>query len=288
MRKSWPHVLLAFIVLCWSLPALAAKIRFRFDGWEGPTLNVYVSRPAGLAPDRPVVFVMHGMQRNADQYRDQWHELAMEHEFLLVVPEFSRRDFPGSAGYNLGNRVDSSGQAVARSRWTFSAIEPLFDDVRKRWGMSTSRYALYGHSAGAQFVHRFVFFVPDARVSRVVTANAGWYTMPDYQVAWPYGLGGTALPPEMLAEAFRKPVTVLLGERDDDPQHQSLRRTPEAMAQGPSRLDRGRRFFTTARAQAARMNVPFNWRMELVPGVGHDNRRMAPAAVEILLEEGPR
>ena len=58
-------------------------IQFKFDGWDGPELRVFVSRSPGLAADRPVVFVMHGMRRNADDYRNQWHELALEHDVDL-------------------------------------------------------------------------------------------------------------------------------------------------------------------------------------------------------------
>ena len=93
------------------------KMQLLFDGWDGPNLRVFLTRPTGLAPDRPVVFVMHGMGRNADEYRDQWHELAVANDFLLVVPEFSEADFPGTDAYNLGNLSDTSGAPTPRGRW---------------------------------------------------------------------------------------------------------------------------------------------------------------------------
>jgi len=248
-------------------------------------MRVYATRPVGLAPDRPVVFVMHGVNRNADDYRDQWHELALEHDFLLVVPEFSQKDFPGSNGYNLGYLVDAEGKSRPRANWSYSAIEAIFDDVRGRFGMTTGRYSLYGHSAGSQFVHRYIFYVPEARVSQIVSANAGWYMMPDYSAAYPYGLGDSGITPEMLEAAMAMPVTILLGEQDIDPDHPNLRRTPEAMAQGAFRLARGQKFFETSRAWAERATAPFNWQMVLVPGADHDNVLMAPAAVPYLLLE---
>lgn len=279
--------LLISLALAWTAPAQAAKIRYVFDSWDGPPMRVYASRPASLGADRPVVFVMHGVNRNANDYRDQWHELAVEHDFLLLVPEFSQADFPGSGGYNLGFMTDENGSARPRSKWSYSAIEPIFDDARRRFGMGTGRYALYGHSAGSQFVHRYTFHVPEARVSQIVSANAGWYMMPDYQVGYPYGLGGSAVTPEMLERAMALPVTLLLGERDTDTDHPNLRRTPEALAQGPNRLERGKAFYASARAWAERAGVSFGWRIEFVPGVGHDNARMAPAAVPFLIEDAP-
>lgn len=285
MTKALAFILFTTAVLLYPDPCAAAKIRFVFDAWQGPSMRVYATRPAGLAADRPVVFVMHGVNRNADDYRDQWHELALEHDFMLVVPEFSEKDFPGSRGYNLGYLEDRKGKARPRSRWAFSAIEPIFDEIRKRYDITTSRYAIYGHSAGAQFVHRFIFHVPGARVSQAVPANAGWYMMPDYQAGIPYGLGGSIVTPEMLAAAMAMPVTVLLGDKDIDPEDPNLRQTAEAMAQGAYRLARGQKFFEVAGSWAERAAVPFNWKLALVSGADHDNRLMAPAAVPYLLAE---
>ena len=94
MKKARYVLFVAVMALTWVNPLVAAKIQFKFDAWAGPVIRVFVTRPVGIAPDRPVVFVMHGVNRNADDYRDQWHALAIEHDFLLVVPEFSQRSFP--------------------------------------------------------------------------------------------------------------------------------------------------------------------------------------------------
>jgi len=278
-------ILFFILVLTWAGPAAAAKVQFRFADWAGPPIRVFVTRPVGLAPGRPVVFVMHGVRRNADDYRDQWHDLAREHDFLLVVPEFNDRDFPGVRSYNLGNVLDGDGKPVDASRWSYSAIEAIFDAVHRRFSMTTERYSLYGHSAGSQFVHRFIFHVPDARVSQVVTANAGWYMMPDYEQDFPYGLRGSVVSRENLASALQLPVTVLLGDQDILTDQANLRRTPEAMAQGRHRLERGHSFFDAAKGQAAQLGVPFNWQIELVEGADHDNRLMAPAAIQFLIGE---
>ena len=58
------------------------------------------------------------------------------------------------------------------------AIEHLFDYIRTKSGATRNTYLLDGHSAGAQFVHRIVTLLPDARYSRAVAANAGLYIMP--------------------------------------------------------------------------------------------------------------
>lgn len=232
-----------------------------------------------------MVLVMHGMNRNADDYRDQWHELAIKHDFLLIVPEFSRKNFPGSRGYNLGNMLDENDHPVSQALWTFSAIEPIFDDVRRKFSMQLNEYSIYGHSAGSQFVHRFLMHVPQARVRRAVVANAGWYTLPQFETEWPYGLKGTTVKEDALSHFLRLPVTVLLGMEDNDPNDDSLRRTSEAMMQGPHRLARGIYFFGMAFDLSKAMGQPFRWKLARVPGVNHDNAKMAPAAVQFLLED---
>lgn len=286
-RKLISAVLFSWALLLWAAPVEAAKVQYLFKSWTGPAIRVYLTRPAGLAPERPVVFVMHGAGRNAREYRDQWHDLAIEHDFLLVVPEFSDRSFPGAERYNLGNVFARDGSLQDEREWTYAAIEPLFDDVRSRYGLSAESYSMYGHSAGAQFVHRFILHVSGARVSQVVVANAGWYMMPDAATEFPYGLKGSAVDRKRLEQALQLPVTVLLGDRDNDPDHPSLRKAAPALAQGEHRLARGHAFFETARNAAAQLEVPFGWRLEIVAGADHDNRLMAPAAIPFLLNTEP-
>jgi poly(3-hydroxybutyrate) depolymerase len=273
-----------FFLLLPAADAGAAKVRIVVETPAGLQQKVYLTRPAGLTADRPIVFVMHGVRRNADEYRDQWHELAKEHNFLLVVPEFSDRIFPGSEAYSLGNVFDASGKPRPRAAWAYSAIEPIFDEVRRRYRMTARGYGLYGHAAGAQFVQRFLFHVPNARVTGVVVANAGWYTMPVFNTDWPYGLRGSVVSSADLAAALQLPVRVLLGEQDIDPGHKSLNRSPEALLQGPHRFARGQAFFESAADAATRLGVPFGWQLITVPDADHDNRLMAPAALPLLLE----
>ncbi|MGL4439915.1 MAG: hypothetical protein ACRCUE_11625, partial [Bosea sp. (in: a-proteobacteria)] len=65
---------------------------------DGGTMTVWTYHPAGLEQTDRIVFVMHGVLRNADVYRDNWIRHAQQHRFLLVVPEMTRREFPGDAG----------------------------------------------------------------------------------------------------------------------------------------------------------------------------------------------
>ena len=248
----------------------------------GRQVRVWYYQPTQATADAPVVIVMHGVARDGERYLEDWIPHARTNKFLLVVPEFSKEQFPGEEGYIYGNTVDKSGHALPRERWSFSVIEPVFDAVKTRLGNKTERYRLYGHSAGAQFVQRFVYFVPAARVERIVSANAGWYLLPDLSVAFPYGLKNTPVTEADLRHAFALPMTVLLGTADIDPVLHSLRHTPESDAQGPYRLARGKFFFARAEEAANKYQLPLRWQLAFAPDIAHDDARMAPFAVQAL------
>ena len=273
---------LSLVLMAPAQAAEPARGRFVFDGWAGPPLPVWYQLPDTVTADTPVVVVMHGVNRDADRYRDKWAGLARRYDMIVVVPEFSAAAFPGSRGYNTGFLTEEDGTPRPPALWSFAAIEPLFDAVRARFGTRVSRYTLYGHSAGAQFVHRFVMFMPEARLAQAISANAGWYTMPDPEGPFPYGLAGAPLPPAALPRALGQPMVVLLGTADTDVNDPNLRTTPEANRQGPHRFARGQSFLAEGRAAAARLDVPFGWTLEEVPGVGHSNGRMAEAAARLI------
>ena len=258
--------------------------RFLVTTPAGPALPVWYQLPDRVSADTPVVVVMHGVNRDADRYRDEWAGLAQAYRMIVVVPEFSAADFPGSRGYNTGFLTEADGTPRPPGLWSFAMIEPVFDAVRRRFGTEVERYTIYGHSAGAQFVHRFVMFMPAARIEQAIAANAGWYTMPDPATAYPYGIGGAMIAAQSLTAALGKPLVVLLGTADTDPNASDLRVSPEAGSQGPHRLARGQSFFAAGRAAAARLGTSFGWELELVPGVGHTNGLMAEAAARLIAE----
>ncbi|MBI2813654.1 MAG: alpha/beta hydrolase [Opitutae bacterium] len=279
-------VLFVFAGLLASLAAAEgpAHANFAFES-GGHRLTVWYHRPAAAPADAPVLFVIHGVGRNAEEYLADWIELAEQKKFLLVAPEFSKAEFPGEEAFNSGNLFDAAGRALPRAQWSYSMIEPMFDTVRARLGSARNDYLIYGHSAGAQFVQRFLYFVPQARVTRACAANAGWYMLPELSRDYPYGLKGTPADAAALRTAFARPVVILLGEADTDPNHAALRHTPEADAQGLCRFARGQYFFARAKTAADAMQAPFHWTLATAPGIAHSNKGMAPFAARQLFSE---
>ncbi|HEX4780082.1 MAG TPA: hypothetical protein VH301_04970 [Usitatibacter sp.] len=239
-------------------------------------ITVYTYRPEAWVADAPILIVMHGRKRNGEEYRDQWAETAERHGFLLVVPEFNEAQYPPPHEYNYGAMVDRDGLMRPRAEWLFPAIDEAFREVRRRARSTREGYILYGHSAGGQLVHRLSTFAWPPSMERAVSANAGSYTMPSAEEGFPFGIGGTGLGDEALRAFLARPLLVMLGDRDVDPQDAHLPREQGAMRQGPHRFARGHRYLEVAAREAKRLGVPLAWRIAVAPGVAHDNHAMAP------------
>jgi poly(3-hydroxybutyrate) depolymerase len=273
------RAILAMPFLATAARAETGAFRITFEEPQGAQpgpMAVWGYRPAAWRTDGPVVAVLHGATRNADGYRDAWAPQAERHGFLLLCPEFTQAKFPREAGYNLANTAAGR----SRSEWWWGAFDRAVEAGRAAMGAERRDYALYGHSAGSQFVHRLLFLTGAPRVTRFVCANAGWYTWPAAGIAFPHGLGGLDVPG--WDAALARPVTILLGEADTDPNHFQLRRDATTDVQGLNRFDRGQAFFAAAREAARVRNIPFGWSLRTVPGVAHSNAGMAPAAAEII------
>ncbi|XZE18433.1 serine hydrolase [Pirellulaceae bacterium SH449] len=267
------------------------KADFRFIDWQGNSdrpLHVWTYRPQKFQVDSPIVFVMHGTLRNAETYRQPWISLADELGCLVVCPEFSTEHYGGSYSYHFGNVVSRRGEANPEEKWTFNAIEHLFDHIRERVNGSGNKYYIFGHSAGGQFVHRMVMMKPDARLALAIAANAGSYTLPDFATSFPYGLGGMDYQETRLADALAAPLVIMLGEEDTDPNDRYLPRGESAMAQGPHRFARGQRFMELAEQAAERLGISTEWQITTVPGVGHDNAKLARPAADLISEHHRR
>ena len=245
-------------------------------------LRVWYYRPRGFAPDSRILFVMHGLGRNADGYRDAWIPHAEKYTVLLIVPEFSRLHFPDDEQYNLGNMIAKDGRPVPREEWSFAVIDRVFAHVRDATKTNRKTYSIFGHSAGAQFVHRLLTFTKTIQVEMAVAANAGWYTLPLFSEPFPYGLGGTSLAETDLRENFAKRLVILLGDADTNPNNKDLRRTSEAMRQGKHRFARGQHYFRVSEAEAKRLGADFAWRLATAPGVGHSNKQMSEHAARVM------
>jgi len=260
----------------------AGKSAFDFDDGHGLKINVLVYRPAGFDRRSPIQFAMHGMSRDASASREQWIALAEREQVLIVAPHFGQAHFRRTDDYALGPM-----RAGQRSIDSLILIERLFDRVRKDAGSERVGYRIFGHSAGAQFVHHLMMLLPENRAEWAIAANANKYTWPE----WRAGKGAFTLPNGLLKvegaegklkQALGKNLIVMLGETDNDPQHHQLTHGKEVDQQGLERLSRGRNFFKAGQAAATELNVTLRWTLKIVPNTGHDNAAMTQAAIEFI------
>jgi pimeloyl-ACP methyl ester carboxylesterase len=260
--------------------AVAARVRIVVETPAGLPQNVYLSRPVGLGADRPIVLALHGEQRDAARYCDALSDLAVEHQVMVVVPEFSERNFPGAAGFEEGNVMTADGGVRPRSEWAFSVIEPIFDAVREHFSMTTPGYGIFGRSAGARFVQRFLLLEPDARVRRAVVLEAGAYTLPDFNLEYPRGLRGTAADELTLRKALTLPVAILLVRAEGNLE------SAAAAGQAPgaaAAMEAGQSYYAMARRTADRLGVTLAWQLQLLPPPARGSSTLDSTAIAGLL-----
>ncbi len=248
-------------------------------------VNIYYHIPEGVdMKTAPIVLVFHGMSRNADDYRDYWISSADKYGFMIFCPEFTKELYPSDSDsnsqYNFGNMI-TDGNLNPKEVWTYSIVNPIFDRIKLATANTSESFYMFGHSAGSQFVHRCLTFLPGVNAKLAVAANAGWYTMPDFNVVYPYGLDDSYLQSDSLSQFFEREIVVLLGTADTL-RTSSLRQSEPADAQGLNRFERGQYYYSWSSAYASDNGLVFGWSLEEVPDVGHSGNAMSVAAANYL------
>jgi poly(3-hydroxybutyrate) depolymerase len=254
----------------WSFVFVDAK------GHADKQMRVYTYRPARCDARCPMVFSIHGVSRTASNYRDYWEGAADRYNLVIVAPEFSKQHWPGFNEYDVRKEPN-------REKWAFSVIEHLFDEL----GEGRKGYTIFGHSAGGQFVHRMAFHLPENRAQAMAAANAGWYEMPEWRKdkaaePFPYSLLESGVGEREVRQALKRRMYILLGDKDTDPDHKDLKRTPGAMKQGAHRVERGESYFKAVTTVAAELGEKLAWELREVPGVAHQAGPMARYAADTI------
>jgi hypothetical protein len=284
MIKFKLHFLL-FGCLVGIIPFTFAEEQYKFTKWDGVELPVFVAKPNKVNKETRLVVVMHGRKRNAEEYRDQWIEAAKDLNLLVVVPEFSETNFPQVWGFNYGNVQTSQSELIEKKLHAFSAIGPLANEALEKFKLTSNNWGIYGHGAGAHFVHRYVLHRPEATHTLAIAANLGWYLSMTNQ-EWPFGLTNSGIEAEQLKKAFSKYFLLMLGKADisTKPNSPYVKEHWNIITlQGEHRLARGRNFFKSAVEKSKEVDQFFKWGMVEVPTKkGHSNtEQMVPYAAEM-------
>jgi pimeloyl-ACP methyl ester carboxylesterase len=253
--------------------------------FQDKTIPIHYYLPPGDQREMPIQIVLHGASRNADDYLAGWTEKARQYGVIILAPEFSKDQF--SIGeYTHGQLMDSLLRINPPEQTLFALIDQMFAHAKSALELGQEQYNLFGHSAGGQFVHRYLQFYDSPALGKAIAANAGWYTFPDEAIEYPYGISGMSQDYiAFRARYYAKDLTILLGTADTL-RTNNLRVNPEADRQGPNRLERGKYFFAANRENATAAGQLFNWKIAYVPEAGHQHQLMSAAAAELLYGAG--
>jgi hypothetical protein len=264
-----------------AAPSVARK-SFVFESQGNPPVTVFYAAPAQVNDKTKVIMVMAGRQRNADEYLDSWVAWAAKNNYLVLAPRFDEENWPEPLGYNFGNIAtgrEANNTPNPKPKWAFTVIEQMFENAKQRFAIKAKQYDLFGHSAGGQFVHRFMLYTPDNKVRIVIAANPGFYTLPDMQTMFPYGVKNSPFAiHESDLKAWTKRELILMRGTADVERTESLRQTPQADAQGKTRFERAGFMYQ----QVKKFEPKSKWVLIDVPGVAHDQKGMAEAAQRFL------
>src|SRR3954453_23094345 len=135
-----PALLVSFVLLA---QAAIPQGPARLEGALHPaTFEGFPYKPAGYR-DGPMLMVFHGMDRNADEYRDHARAMGDRFGMLVVAPRFDSKQF-GAGKYQQGGLL-AGGRLLPRDRWMWSFVPRLADHLRRLEGRPHMPFYLIGH-----------------------------------------------------------------------------------------------------------------------------------------------
>jgi len=224
-------------------------------------LEYFVYLPQSYRDDGKILYAIHGISRNAREHLEGFSAQAERHGTILVAPLFARQTFP---------RYQQLGTNVQQNRADM-ALDHALQDIHEWLGIAPAPMKMFGFSGGGQFLHRYAMFYPK-RVARMVLAAPGWYTFPDPERKYPYGIKSTKEWPQLkfsLEKFLQIPTLVVVGE-EDDLRDKDLNKAREIDAfQGLDRIERAERWINANRNLARAHDITAEFRLESIPNASH-------------------
>ncbi len=247
-------------------------------------------------PAQHILVVAHGMlgkneqaSQQAKTYAERWIPYAEQHGLIIIAPVFDDERF-GNLTQGYGGYRNLFGKYIRADNF----VHQLVEQYRNRTHSGSGQFYLYGHSAGGQFVARYVVSHPDRVISAVISA-AGRYSYPNESVPWPYGAASLTksiswdegsimrqerVTPQLInyAKAAAR-VQIVIGGSDTEAQPGRPAHT------GSNRLEYAHSWASAMNNLAKRYNMPANIQVHQVTGAGHNSARLTPKAAALLFSE---
>lgn len=157
-------ILLASFLLA-EMPAHSVQASDAYTLRDG---DLYLYIPSNAAQHQPVqvLVTMHGMGGDGATFCQNLLAAAERNGWIVVAPTFKYQDYK-NADLVLQDDVAFLPRLLG-----------MIDTIPQRTGLETrQKVLLYGHSRGAQAVHRFATYFPE-RTLAVAAVSAGSYTLP--------------------------------------------------------------------------------------------------------------
>ncbi len=275
-------------------------------GKEKKPIKVFYHKPKNYTKDSEILLVIPGAGRNGDSYRDAWIEESEKYSVLILSPMYPENEYPFEdyhlcgliSNLNLKNsitRIDNTNMVnldednfnftvnLNRNKWIFNDFDRIFDLVVNKLGSNQTQYDAFGHSAGGQILHRLAVCAISSKVNRILASNSGFYTLPDFDTELPFGIKNTPISKEDLKASFKRNLVLFIGELDNESETGgTLLRSHSADLQGLHRLERAKFFFHQSKSIAEKMEYDFNWKLEIIPNIGHNHSKMGDTAAKYL------
>jgi pimeloyl-ACP methyl ester carboxylesterase len=228
-----------------------------------PRTKFLLYEPETTARRAPVLVTVHGISRNAREQVELFSPFADAYGVVLLAPIFD------DAVFGKYQQLASKRPGTLRSG---DALRQMLDEVGRQTSVDADRSYLFGYSGGGQFAHRFAMAFPD-RVKSAVIGSAGWYTLPDSELLYPFGIAdnprisGLTFEPDRF---LKTPMHVFVGPRDAS-RNGALRKSEKLdVLQGQNRIERGKRWVTAMQEAAASLAIAHaDFRFELLSGGRH-------------------
>ena len=270
-----------FLLLVLSIYVSSSEIKqVTFAYWDKPDVEVFYITPEEINEDTKVIFVIHGNSRNAEDYLGAWIPHVLNKNVIVAAPQFTTTDF---RYFFLLEMAESSGKINNnKNEYINNSISLFFNYMKSKFSLSTQTYSMFGHSAGAQFTHRFMLLSKDKRISNAVIANAGWYTFITND-EFPYGIKNSPIniSNEQIKWFMSSKVNLLIGSEDIG--SKSVNSSKGAKLQGITRVDRANSYFNSLITSAEDRNYALRWNYRVLDNVDHDFKKVTPIAANILL-----
>lgn len=161
-------------------------------------------------PSYKLMVIIHGTGCGLEEYFQAAAEFAYRNHVALLAPVFPGGLFV-KKDLNSFKMLSSDG-----IRYDLLLLSMIEDMVRTYPGIDADGFFLFGHSAGGQFVNRFLLAHPE-RLRAVSISAPGYPTFIDERVPYPEGTGGFShyfgkrLELERVKDV---PVQMMVGEQD--------------------------------------------------------------------------